>query len=143
MKKMFGRCLSAALILALTLVLCPGLDAKAEEDVSMFTMDGTTITGYTGPGGDVVLPATATAVADYAFAGNASIASVTIPANITSVGSYSFSGCTGLGSAVFAGGVNLGSGVFYGCSALGYVELPGGLGAIPAETFDGDRKSVV
>lgn len=96
MKKMLGRCLSAALILALTLVLCPAAVTKAEEDISMYTMDGTTITGYTGPGGDLVLPAAATAVADYAFAGNASISSVTIPSNITSVGSYSFSGCTGL-----------------------------------------------
>ena len=49
----------------------------------------------TGPGGDVVLPASATAVADYAFAGNAAISSVTIPANVTSVGSYAFQAVQG------------------------------------------------
>ena len=92
MKKLFGRCFNVILILALTFALGPALPAMAEEDVSAFIMEGGTITGYTGPGGDVVLPASATAVADYAFAGNAAISSVTIPANVTSVGSYAFSG---------------------------------------------------
>ena len=108
MKKLFGRCFNAILILALTFALGPALPTMAEEDVSAFIMEGGTITGYTGPGGDVVLPASATAVADYAFAGNAAISSVTIPANVTSVGSYAFSGCTGLTNAVFGGPVSLG-----------------------------------
>lgn len=112
MKKMLGRCLSLMLILALNLVLCPIMEARAQEDISVYTMDGTVITGYNGAGGDIILPATATGIGDYAFAGNGNISSVTVPANITSVGSYSFSGCTGLGSVVFGGPVSLGTGVF-------------------------------
>ena len=124
MKKQISKCLNALLIAALSLTLCPAMETAAEqvvtgEAVSEFAMDGTTITGYNGGGGDITLPETATAVADYAFAGNGSISSVVIPANITSVGSYSFSGCTGLTGVVFGGSVSLGSGVFYGCSALG------------------------
>ena len=87
MKKIFGRCFNAILILALTFALCPAISAMAAEDVSAFIMEGSTITGYTGPGGDVTIPASATAIADYAFAGNTAISSVTIPANVTSVGS--------------------------------------------------------
>ncbi len=131
MKKLFGRCFNAILILALTFALCPMIQTMATGDVtadgSDFIMEGSTITGYSGSGGSITLPSSATAVADYAFAGNGSISSVTIPANITSVGSYAFSGCTGLTSAVFGGSVSLGGGAFYGCSSLGYVDLPAGL----------------
>lgn len=118
MRKLFGKCFNVILILALTFALSPALPAMAEEDVSAFIMEGSTITGYNGPGGDVSIPASATAIADYAFAGNTSISSVTIPANVTSVGSYAFSGCTGLTNAVFGGAASLGSGAFYGCSSL-------------------------
>ena len=81
MKKMLGRCLSLMLILALNLVLCPIMEARAQEDISVYTMDGTVITGYNGAGGDIILPATATGIGDYAFAGNGNISSVTVPAN--------------------------------------------------------------
>lgn len=93
MKKIVSRCLNAALIMALSLALCPVMQTMAEEEISAYIMDGTTITGYTGAGGDITLPATATAIADYAFAGNGSISSVVVPANITAIGSYCFSGC--------------------------------------------------
>lgn len=119
MKKLFGRCFNAILILALTFALCPAISTMAEEDVSAFIMDGSTITGYTGSGGDVVIPASVTAIADYAFAGNTAITSVTIPANVTSVGSYAFSGCTGLGNAVFGGPVSLGEALFMDVQLLG------------------------
>ena len=110
MKKLFSKCFNAVLVVALALTLCPALETMAEEQVSEFVMDGTMITGYNGAGGDITLPGDATAVADYAFAGNGSITSVVIPANITSVGSYSFSGCGGLSSVVFGGSASLGSG---------------------------------
>ena len=137
MKKLLGRCFNGILILALTLVLCPVVPAMAQEDLSAYIMEGSVITGYSGPGGDITIPASVTGIADYAFAGNASISSVTIPSNVTSVGSYAFSGCTGLTSAVISGPASVGGGAFYGCSSLGYVELPAGLSAIGAETFDG------
>ena len=93
MKKIVSWCLNAVLITALSLAMCPVMETMAEEDVSAFVMEGSVITGYNGAGGDITLPATATGVADYAFAGNGNISSVVIPANITSVGSYAFSGC--------------------------------------------------
>ena len=64
MKKRFGRIFNAILILAITLALCPAVQTMAEEDVSAYIMDGTVITGYTGAGGDITLPAVATEVAD-------------------------------------------------------------------------------
>jgi hypothetical protein len=57
-----------------------------------------TITGYTGPGGNVIIPYTinglpVTGIGDYAFAGCNSLTSVTIPDGVTSIGFRAFNGC--------------------------------------------------
>src|SRR5436190_11518352 len=60
-----------------------------------------TITGYTGPGGAVVIPATinnwpVTSIADYAFADKTALTAVTIPATVASIGENAFLSCTNL-----------------------------------------------
>lgn len=71
-----------------------------------------TITGYTGPGGDITIPDTVTdgtntytvtAIGENTFAGEAAIASVMISNEVTSIGASAFSGCTLLRSAYFLG----------------------------------------
>ena len=67
-----------------------------------------TITGYTGPGGTVVIPATicgyaVTSLAADAFENHASLTNVTIPSTVTSLGDGAFLGCTNLASAYFGG----------------------------------------
>ena len=114
MKKRIGKYFNLVLILAIVFALCPVRTVRA-TDLTDFTMEGSVVTGYTGSGGNITIPSTATAIADNAFAGNSSISAVSIPANVTSVGTYAFSGCTGLGSVTFGGSVSLGGGVFYGC----------------------------
>ena len=79
-----------------------------------------TITGYTGPGGAVVIPVLIDgyAVVDIgsnAFAYTTSLTSITIPGNVTNVGSYAFAYCTNLTSAYFEGNAPLNDGTaFYG-----------------------------
>src|SRR4051812_45575741 len=60
-----------------------------------------TITGYTGPGGAVVIPATinnwpVTAIGDYAFADKTALTAVTIPATVASIGENAFLSCINL-----------------------------------------------
>jgi len=66
-----------------------------------------TITGYSGPGGTVVIPNTisnapVTAVGDYAFENGTNLAIVTIAAGVTNIGDDAFAGCTSLTAAYFS-----------------------------------------
>ena len=132
-----------------------------------FTFNSTTgfITGYTGPGGAVVIPSTiggtpvvgigtyaflgvtsltsvlipssVTTLQDAAFYGCTSLTSVTIPNTVTRLGDYNtFFNCTALVSVTIGSGVtSTGSGTFYGCSALVNVVIPSGITNIGDGTF--------
>src|SRR5665213_3292961 len=86
-------CLLATVLLALPVVV--------QAQFTYITTNGAiTITGYTGSGGAVSIPATinglpVTNVGDYAFA-NSPLTSVTIPASVISIGDGAFFGCYGL-----------------------------------------------
>ncbi len=66
------------------------------------TNNGTiTITGYTGPGGDVRIPGTTnglpvTSIGLWAFAYCSSVTNVTIPSSVTSIGARAFYACSSL-----------------------------------------------
>ena len=83
----------------LLLVILPTL-AQAQY---VYTVEnGTvTITKYTGPGGDVVIPDTiaglpVTSIGDCAFCNCTGLTSIVIPDSVISIGMGAFSGCTGL-----------------------------------------------
>jgi probable HAF family extracellular repeat protein len=95
------------------------------------TTNGTiTITGYTGPGGDVTMPDTicglpVTSIGDGAFANCTNLTSVTIPDSVTSIGQYAFCGCSSLASVTIPDSVTLIDGwTFDGCSSLTSVMIP-------------------
>ena len=83
-----------------------GLQLPSEGDYNYATnSDGTTvtITGYTGAGGDVTIPAVlvglpVTAIGDRAFYNCSSMTSVAIPESVTSIGSFAFQNCSSLKS---------------------------------------------
>lgn len=146
--------MKTSLKVLLPLLLLLALPAVVQAQFTFTTNNGTiTITGYTGPGGDVtipswtngypitsiadwafyatsvtnvVIPDTVTSIADGAFFDCGSLASVTISANVTNMGDWTFAFCSGLTSASFRGNApNLGGAdVFYGCGATVYY-LPG------------------
>jgi hypothetical protein len=88
-----------------------------------------TITGYTGTGGVVIIPASiggapVTAIGENAFLDSSSLTSVTIPASVTSIGGGAFSGCSGLTSVTIPASVtSIGLGAFSGCSGLINIEV--------------------
>ena len=99
---------------------------QAQEFLYTTTNGALTITGYTGAGGDVIIPSaitglpvtrigvgvislrtnvtsvtipnSVTAIGDFAFARCTSLTSVTIPDSVTAIGRFAFSYCTSLTS---------------------------------------------
>ena len=90
----------------------------------MTTNGAITITGYTGPGGDVTIPAMITSlpvttIGDSAYASCTGLTSVSIPDSITNIGMSAFSDCTSLTRITIPDSVtSIGGGVFQGCDSL-------------------------
>ena len=126
----------------------------------------TTITGYTGTGGDITIPDAldgypVTKIGDSAFSNSTSLTSVTIPNSVTSIGEAAFYNCDGLTLATIGNNVTkigewaflscknltsvtigdsvtvIGTGAFYGCSNLTAVTIPGSVTKIGGEAFCG------
>ncbi len=90
-----------------------------------FTIENGVLTKYTGPGGDVVIPAGVTEIGVFAFYGCEGPTSVTIPAGVTKIGGSAFRGCTGLTSVTIPEGVmEIGVGAFENCPGLTSVTIP-------------------
>ncbi len=116
-----------------------------------------TITGYTGPGGDVTIPETleglpVTEIGDYAFYGHQGLTGVLIPDSVKSIaGGWivtqglsvagvrgAFSDCTGLTWVAIPDGVTrLEAGTFYGCTSLTSVVIPNTVTSIGGGAFTG------
>ncbi len=84
-----------------------------------------TITGYTGPGGDVTIPdmiagLPVTSIGFDAYSsGWIGVTSITIPDTVTSIEDYALASCTSLTSVMIGNGVaSIGDFAFLGCSSL-------------------------
>jgi hypothetical protein len=95
---------------------CPRRDSVAVHAAQFgdFTYESSgteiTITGYTGSGGDVIIPETIaglpiTGIGDFALMDCASLISITIPDSVTSIGTHAFGGCSNLTSVGIPNGV--------------------------------------
>ncbi len=96
-----------------------------------------TITGYTGPGGDVVIPDTieglpVTRIADSAFTYQMTLTGITIPDSVIDLGGGAFAFCTNLatvdlghGITTIKGGLETqGAGTFLACTRLASITIP-------------------
>ena len=112
-------------------LLVPTLSMAAEDQFEFTTSDsGSIITGYTGPGGAVVIPnelggSPVSGIADEAFLDNRTVTAITFPNSVTKIGDYAFSGCWGLISVTVPNGVtSIGNYTFSRCVSLASVTLP-------------------
>jgi hypothetical protein len=109
------------------------------------------ITGYTGSGGDVIIPTsingwTVTSIASNAFQLSSTLTNLTIPASVTSIGSEAFSSCVNLANVTISNSItgfppsgvtSIGYGAFFGCSSLTNVAIPASVTSIGQQAFLG------
>lgn len=117
------------------------IQTLATSPESDFTFSAGTITGYHGPGGEVVVPATinqqtVTEIGPNAFRDNKSITSIVLPDTVSSLSGLTFSSCTNLTS------VSLGSSLktigfmdFFLCVSLQNVVIPSSVNTIDFQAF--------
>jgi hypothetical protein len=99
---------SIPILLGVVLLAAP---AAAQAQFA-YTTDGSglTITGYTGPGGSVVIPSgfgsqQVNGIGQDAFSNCTSLISVTIPDTVTSIGWFAFYDCINLTNVMFPASV--------------------------------------
>ena len=144
-----------ALLLALTLTLLAGpamadewTDANGDKWTYTVSNGVATITGHTGPGGDVTIPTTVdngsgasytvTQIGNAAFRTNTTLTKVTIPSSVTTIGDYAFELCTKLKDVTIPDGsklTSIGRSAFLACYVLESVMIPQGVTSIATETF--------
>jgi hypothetical protein len=125
----------AAGVSLLLMVMLPR-DVQAQDFSYTNTNGAITITGYTGPGGNVTIPSTiaglpVTSIGDFAFMGNSSLTSATIPDTVRSIRDGAFDACTNLASVTIGSSVvSIGMLAFNFCTSLTSVNLPDSLRSI-------------
>lgn len=133
---------TASILVALfTLTLhCLG----APEDYEFILVNnGIKITGYHGPGGVVILPATLQGldlehIGDSAFADRTDLTQVIMPKTVLSIGDRAFSSCSYLTNVTIPNRVKqIGDQAFSGCSSLSNIILPDELTHIGESAFEG------
>ena len=116
-------------------MLLLALPSIAQAQFTFTTNNGTiTITGYTGPGGDVTIPDSTngypvTAIGNDAFLNCTTITSISIPYSVTNIASRPFGSCTSL-TAISVDASNLfytsAGGVLFDSSQSLLIAYPGG-----------------
>ncbi len=121
----------------------PETDGAEYTDGTFTVDDKGVLTGYSGSGGDVVIPSkvngkAVTSIGSTAFNRNDTITTVSIPDSVSTIGNYAFSGCKSLLQADIGKNVTeLGIGVFEGCTKLVAVTLGDALETIGDRAFYG------
>lgn len=93
--------------------------------VNDFVIENGVVTGYTGPGGVVAIPAAdangdpVTAIGEGAFAGNGGITGITIPSSVMEIRASAFENCGGLATVTLSNATaTIGPRAFRGCAKL-------------------------
>jgi len=103
---------------------CVGLQPASAQYTYTTNSGAITITGYTGPGGDVAIPGTinglpVTVIGNSAFYNCNTLTNVMIPNGVTSIGNTAFYECRSLNSVSIPASVtSIGRWVFIDCSSL-------------------------
>jgi hypothetical protein len=105
--------------------------------------DTITIAGYTGSGGDVIIPSAinglpVASIGTNAFYNNSSITGITISDSVTMIGDYAFGFCSGLADITIPNSVtNIGRQTFLWCKKLPAIMIPSSVIKIGDSAFHG------
>lgn len=110
-----------------------------EDITSGLVIQNNILTDGTSVAGDVVIPATVTAIANDAFNGNSSITSISFESGsvCSSIGDYAFQDCTNITSLILPSSLRtLGLASFKYCNSLRVVDVPEGVTTIKQDAFN-------
>jgi len=132
------------IVKACFLLLLVTLAATSEAlDFTYTNIDGKiTITGYTGPGGNVVIPDTidglpVIGIGESAFSASG-VTGVSFPGSLTYIGEAAFRECRSLGGLTIPNSVTyLGDSAFWSCTSLTVVTIPDSVTYLGDEAFFG------
>ena len=105
----------------------------------LYSKDQTTLLSYpSGKQGTYEIPPTVTTIKGGAFAGCASLTSVTIPNSVANIADWTFAFCTSLDSVTMPKSVTgIGDSAFKGCASLASLTIPDSVTIIGANAFAG------
>jgi hypothetical protein len=133
---------SARVLTSLSLLTLAASLAPADAQFITQTNGGAiTITGYTGPGGDLAIPAIlnglpVTAIGPQSFYGKTSLTSVTISNGVANIGQDAFYVCGNITNLSLPGSLtNIGTTAFYSCASLVSVTIPAGVESLGDSVF--------
>lgn len=142
---------SVSLLFVILLILSMFTFAMAQETSDGFQYriekDGfATITGYSGAGGELLIPSevegkAVTKIGNGAFVQNKTITHVLLPEGITQIGDGAFRECSEIVSIELPHSLSvLGEASFKGCAKLQYLNIPEGVIDIPANALSNTSK---
>ena len=139
------RTACAVRLLPLPLLLLLALPVVGQALDYTYTANASTvtITGYTGPGGEVTIPGTidglpVTYIGASAFSHCTNLTSVTLPDGISKIGDLAFFACTNLTSVTLPDGISRILGwAFLECTSLTSVTIPNSVDLIGESAFVG------
>lgn len=124
------------------LAIGTALSASEAEDYTYVTnQDAISITGYTGTGGNLIIPSAinglpVNSIGAWAFFGSTNLRSVTLPDGMRDIGDNAFYYCTDLSLVSIPNSVtNIGWAAFFHCANLGSLILPNRLNRIDDVAF--------
>lgn len=138
-----GRCRPKRNMRAAVTALLWLIAVSAQAQFTFTTNNGNlTITGYTGPGGNVIIPSETngfpvTTISANAFYNKTNVTGVTIPDSITGMGTNSFGFCAGLTNATLGNGLtNISDTAFMACRKLTSMTVPDSVASIGTQAFN-------
>jgi hypothetical protein len=125
-------------------IVCVPESSNPASDFTCSTNGSTvTITGYTGAGGEVVIPEAfdnlpVVSIGESAFSRCITLTALTIPNTVTNIGGWAFASCSSLASiAIPENVVSIGEGAFDSCSSLTTVTVPRSVIRVGSGAFRG------
>ncbi len=144
MKKILSIILTISFVLSLTITEpATAFAAQSGDFTYSISNSAATITGYTGAGGEVVIPDMlggypVKTIGQYAFKDSTAITGITVPNSVTRIGYAAFEGCTGLLKVKIGNHVKTINELAFGdCTGIKNIIIPANVTKINGNAFYG------